>query len=148
MYFLFSVYSSVHSLGLKAFPLSNEHGITIWSYPFQASTVQTDGVKKRNSKYSSLQQMTPAGVFRRSFAAGELFCSLVIHCRTTLPEALVVLTGFHSWDLRVLSFFSVYPCNPDMDSVTAGIIKNWYCTANQEGMEMFGVVETESIKQF
>lgn len=92
--------------------------------------------------------MTPAGVFRQSLAAGELFCSLVIHCRTALPEALMVLAGFHSWDLLVLSFFSVYPCNPDMDSVTAGTIKNRYWPANQEGMEMVGVVETESIKQF
>lgn len=92
--------------------------------------------------------MTPAGVFRGSLAAGELFCSLVIHCTTTLPEALMVLAGFHSWDLLVSNFFSVYRCNPDMDSVTAGAIKVWYCAASQEGMEMFGVDETESIKQF
>lgn len=92
--------------------------------------------------------MTPAGVFRGSLAAGELFCSLVIHCRATLPEALVVLAGFCSWDLVVSSFFSVYHCNTDMDSVTAGTIKDQHCAANQEGMGMFDVDETESIKQF
>lgn len=47
----------------------------------------------------------------------------------------------------VLSFFSMYSCNPDMDSVTAGTIKDRYCAANQEGLEMFDVDETESIKQ-
>lgn len=92
--------------------------------------------------------MTPAGVFRGSLAARALFCSLVIHCRTTLPLALLVLAWFPSWDLLVSSFFSVYPCNPDMDSVTAGTIKDWYCAANQEGVEMFHVDETESMKQF
>lgn len=92
--------------------------------------------------------MTPAGMFRGSLAARELFCSLVIHFRATLPEALMVLAGFPSWDLLVSSFFSVYPCNPDMDSVTAGTIKDWYCAAALEGMEMFDVDETESIKKF
>lgn len=48
----------------------------------------------------------------------------------------------------VSSFFSVYPYNPDIDSVTAGTIKDWYCAAALEGMEMFDVDETESIKQF
>lgn len=91
--------------------------------------------------------MTPAGVFRGSLAARELFCSLVIHCRTALPEAVMVLTGFCSWDLLVSSFFSAYLCNPDMDSVTAGTIKYSYHAANLDGMEMF-VDETESIKQF
>lgn len=35
-----------------------------------------------------------------------------------------------------------------MDSVTAGTIKDWNCDANQEGVEMFHVNETESVKQF
>lgn len=48
----------------------------------------------------------------------------------------------------VSSLFSVYHCNPDMDSVTSGTIKDQHCAANQEGMRMFDVVETESIKQF
>lgn len=103
--------------------------------------------KKRNSKCSSLQQMTPAGVFRGSLAAGELLCSFLIPCRAILPEALV-LAGFCSWDLLVSRFFSVYPYNPDMDFVTAETIKDQYCAANQDSMEMFDVYETESIKQF
>lgn len=85
--------------------------------------------------------MTPAGMFRGGLAAGELLCSLVIPCSTTMPEALVVLAGFGS---QVSSFFVLYSCNLNMNSVTR-TVKN-ECAANQEGIETLWVGEAESMK--
>lgn len=85
-------------------------------------------------------------MFRGSLAAGELFCLLVIPCRTILPEALV-LAGFGSWDLLVSCFFVMYSCNLNTSSVTTGTVKN-RCAANQEGIETLRVGEIESAKQF
>lgn len=86
--------------------------------------------------------MTPAGTFRGGLAAGELLCLLVIPCSTTMPEALVVLAGFGS---QVSSFFVLYSCNLNMNSVTTRTVKN-ECAAHQEGIETLWVGEAESMK--
>lgn len=98
---LFFLSSLCSTESLSSFKLARNHNLIISFLSFYCLFKQ---MKKRKSKYSSLQQMTPAGVFRGSLAAGELSCSLVICCRTTLPEALTVLAGFGSWDLTGFKF--------------------------------------------
>lgn len=42
----------------------------------------------------------------------------MICCRTTLPEALVMLVGFGFWNLLVSGFFVKYSCNLNTCPVT------------------------------
>lgn len=110
------------SVALKAFKLEWNYNLIISFLSFYYLFKQ---MKKRKSKYNSSQLMTLAGMFRGSLAAGELFCSVVICFRTTLPAALMVLAGFGScWNFLVSSCFVIYSCNLNMSSVTTRTTEN------------------------
>ena len=71
----------------------------------------------------------------------------MIPCRRTLPEALLALAGFGSWDFKFQVSLSCSLVTLT-SSVTRRTLVKACCAANQEGIETLWVRETDSVKQF